>query len=238
MSSILEALRRAERERQIAQGVMERPITSAPAEARALPWPLIAVCVVLAFACGGLLIALLKKNAPDPVVASAAPVVAKVAAPAPAPALPAEASAVIPPAAAQTISNIDDLVDSNAAANTQAEPELPDMPARPADDEPAASEAEAPPQKLQVEHMKLAAAPPPEVLELKDMPPDFRANFPRLALDVHVHDDDPARRFVMINGHRYREGDALREGPQVREITPGGVVLDWHGQQVLLPIPH
>ncbi|HVT34495.1 MAG TPA: general secretion pathway protein GspB [Nevskiaceae bacterium] len=249
MSLLLDALRRAEQERNAVQnGLQPPPAVSAP-EARVLPWPLIAVCVLLAFACGALLIALLYK----PRAAAAPAVVAAVPAPAPvdaaAPPAPAEESEVIPPQAAQTINSLDDLADSNSASNAPAEPSAP-LPAEvtapaqpasaPAGDEVAAddAQAEAPPPKLEVEHLKLAPAPPKQIPELKDMPPDFRANFPRLTLDVHVYDDDPAKRFVMISGHRYREGDALREGPQVEQIAEGGVVLRWSGRQVLLPIPH
>ena len=89
-----------------------------------------------------------------------------------------------------------------------------------------------------------AAVPPPPsspapqaqsaaIRSLKDMPPAYRATFPALAVDVHVYNDNPQRRFVLINGRRYREGEALGEGPRLVQIVPEGVVFDWHNEQVL-----
>jgi len=66
------------------------------------------------------------------------------------------------------------------------------------------------------------------------MPPDYRADFPALTVEVHVF--EPGRRFVMINGRRYREGERLQEGPQIVEIVRNGVVMDYRGERVLFPL--
>jgi general secretion pathway protein B len=59
---------------------------------------------------------------------------------------------------------------------------------------------------------------------------------PELSLELHVYSSDPARRFVIINGGRYREGASLKEGPRVEAINAEGVVLDSQGTRfVLLP---
>ncbi|WP_295687948.1 general secretion pathway protein GspB [uncultured Nevskia sp.] len=71
------------------------------------------------------------------------------------------------------------------------------------------------------------------VQRLKDMPPAYRAEFPPISIDVHVYNDNPQRRFVLINGRRYREGDALSEGPRIAQIVPEGIVFDWRNEQVL-----
>jgi len=71
------------------------------------------------------------------------------------------------------------------------------------------------------------------VRRLKDMPPAYRAEFPAISIDVHVYNDNPQRRFVLINGRRYREGDALSEGPRIAQIVPEGIVFDWRNEQVL-----
>ena len=57
---------------------------------------------------------------------------------------------------------------------------------------------------------------------------------PGLNLDLHVYAIRPAERLVFINSRQYREGDTLHEGPVVREITPGGVVLEYNGRDYLL----
>lgn len=75
------------------------------------------------------------------------------------------------------------------------------------------------------------------VKRLRDMPPSFRTGFPPLNVDVHYYDDNPLRRFVIINGHKYRETDTLNEGPRVVEITVDGVILDQGGTRVFKNIP-
>ena len=52
-----------------------------------------------------------------------------------------------------------------------------------------------------------------------------------LQLDVHVYDRQPGRRFVLLNLHKYREGERLREGPLLEEITPDGVILSFQGER-------
>ncbi|NNM61504.1 MAG: GspB domain-containing protein [Steroidobacteraceae bacterium] len=58
---------------------------------------------------------------------------------------------------------------------------------------------------------------------------------PPLHLDVHVYSTNPAQRFVFINGHKYTEGSTLREGPTVVRIRPDGVELRYRGRMFLLP---
>jgi general secretion pathway protein B len=50
-------------------------------------------------------------------------------------------------------------------------------------------------------------------------------------LDVHVYSDSPQDRFVLINLQKYHAGDQLQEGPQLDEIIPEGVILSFKGQQ-------
>jgi hypothetical protein len=61
------------------------------------------------------------------------------------------------------------------------------------------------------------------------------AQLPQLRLDLHVYAARPQDRFVMINMHKLREGDALPEGVQVESITPEGAVLSYNGSRFLLP---
>jgi general secretion pathway protein B len=58
---------------------------------------------------------------------------------------------------------------------------------------------------------------------------------PELHLDVHVYATRPADRFVYINMHKYREGNALPEGPTVERIRRDGVVLNYQGLRFILP---
>lgn len=79
---------------------------------------------------------------------------------------------------------------------------------------------------------------PPQQRQLREMPENFRANFPAFSVDVHAYNSNPQRRFVLIGGKRYHEGDTLAEGPRIIGIVPEGLVLDWQGQQVLYAISH
>ncbi|HEX6999427.1 MAG TPA: general secretion pathway protein GspB [Gammaproteobacteria bacterium] len=55
---------------------------------------------------------------------------------------------------------------------------------------------------------------------------------PDLNLELHAYSE--SNRYVFINGKMYREGDTLREGPEVVAIQPRGVVLRHDGTDFLL----
>ena len=74
-------------------------------------------------------------------------------------------------------------------------------------------------------------APP----RLDTLPAQATAGLPALNLDLHIYASDPSQRAAFINGRRYREGDTLPEGVEVRAITPEGAVLQYRGQRFLLP---
>jgi len=57
---------------------------------------------------------------------------------------------------------------------------------------------------------------------------------PPLRVDMHVYSADPSRRFVFINMSKYREGEQLKEGPQVESIDAAGVVLSHQGRRFTL----
>jgi general secretion pathway protein B len=89
--------------------------------------------------------------------------------------------------------------------------------------------------KRQVRGEKAGAeeeAPPPEV-PVRDLrlPREVRERLPALLLTVHIYDSDPAKRFVMINARKYREGDQTRQDVLVEEILPDGVVLSYEGHR-------
>ncbi len=56
-----------------------------------------------------------------------------------------------------------------------------------------------------------------------------------LHLDIHVYSATPSERFVFINMSRYKEYATLTEGPEIREITSDGVILEHLGTLFLLP---
>lgn len=71
---------------------------------------------------------------------------------------------------------------------------------------------------------------------LKDLPDGTRSNLSQYEVNVHVFDDDPQRRFVLINMGKYKEGDHIaNNGPLVEEITREGVIVDYGNGRALLP---
>ncbi len=58
---------------------------------------------------------------------------------------------------------------------------------------------------------------------------------PDMHLDIHVFSGEPADRFVFVNMSKYKENAVLSEGPQVKEITAEGVVLEHQNTTFLLP---
>jgi len=100
----------------------------------------------------------------------------------------------------------------------------------PAGPEPAVAEIAPPPKPV----APPPKAPPPK--PLSEMPSGFAAHLPSLNIDIHSYDERPSKRYVLINMEKYREGDYLAEGPQLIEILPGGVVLDYLGQRFIMPI--
>lgn len=83
-----------------------------------------------------------------------------------------------------------------------------------------------------------AAAPKPQPLPppplLGELSQSYRNSVPVLTLTVHVYSESPGQRFVFINDRRYREGQQLKEGPKLESIQPRGVILSWKGTRFLL----
>jgi general secretion pathway protein B len=74
-----------------------------------------------------------------------------------------------------------------------------------------------------------------DMLHLSDLDPDSRKALPPLKLSMHMWNSDPSQRFVILDGNRVREGDRIGDAV-VTAITSDGVVLDWNGRRLKLPI--
>lgn len=251
MSYILDALRKAERERaqSATPGQGWHPAAQPSSEARYHRYRPVLVSVL----CLLLAAALLITSAHDRNAAVAAAQAAAAAAAATPPAVPAASEAIDDTAMSlqqQNPATLDDVMegDATAAAPDETSAALSAMvvhrdppPATPAETDPAPAPApvEAAPEPVtEVERVQLQAAPPPQVTKLRDMPAAYRTAFPTLSLDVHSYDAAATKRFIMIGGHAYHEGDTLPDGPHIAQIVPEGVVFDYRGEQVLFTIAH
>jgi general secretion pathway protein B len=74
-----------------------------------------------------------------------------------------------------------------------------------------------------------------DTVALSDLSVGERKALPPLKLSMHLWNTDPAKRFVIVDGNRLREGDRAGDAV-VTSITEDGVVLDWNGRRIRLSI--
>ncbi len=202
MSYILDALRRADAERErggvpgLHTQTMAEPGDEAEAAPRARglkPWHWLAIGLA-----GGLAVAIAwswRGEEPPPPVAvlpPAPPPPALPAAPAPAPVAVAEAPAA--PAGPVAIA-----------------------PMRAAPAAPAASSA--------------TPAPIRRIASLAELPPELRSGLPALAFGGSIYSGTPANRLLIVNGQLMHEGESLAAGVTLEQIKPKAAVLVIRGQR-------
>ena len=218
MSFILDALKKAEaeRQRQTVPTLLEVRVTQ---PRRRFPLWTIVIGALLAINIVVLIAFVLRRpaaaTAPPSALASAPIAATPVPIPAPAPLAPAAAPIPLPPAAAPTL----------AAPIAPAAPPTSDESGsqNPADFEPAlpANSANSANSAGADRHSE-----PPSLSEIGGMP-DLR-------LDLHVYAVRSADRYALINMHRVHEGDVLPEGPRVVAIDRDGVELSYRGTAFML----
>lgn len=252
MSYILDALRKADRERKLGKTPRPEEVagTEAPADARRLwPWLLCANAVLLL----GLLLWLLLSSGDPPgdrettvaavveTAAEGAPEDTVTTQAAEAQATDAEDRSPLGPPVAD-VSEFDDFELPEPLSGQQPESESQARPS--AGDAPSIEAAMAPDVVAEPEPApavtKPVTRPPPKpaaetLQQLREMPSDFRREVPDLRINTHFYSEQASRRFVLINLQKYREGDRLDEGPEVIAIRPDGVELAYRGERFLLP---
>ena len=70
---------------------------------------------------------------------------------------------------------------------------------------------------------------------LAELQLDNRIALSPLHVDVHVFNEDPRRRFVLINSRKYKEGERISEGPLLETIRRDGLVMYYRGQRFVVP---
>lgn len=226
MSYILEALRKADAERE--QGA--EPMLPGPAaQADALPEPaapraagawrwLVAGAAIPVAALAVWKLSSTPEPVPTAVVASAA-----------SPALSAAASAVPAapsPPTAQVIATPDPATAPPSPADPVpvAEPAA-SAPVARAVRKPAARPAATPPQRAPAASQVPAAVPP-----LAALPDDLRRQVPAMVIGGSVYSPDPASRMLVVNGQVVREGTTLAPGLRLERIGRQAAVFSIRGQ--------
>ncbi len=206
MSFILDALRKSESERQkkSAPGIVDAHYQR-PEKSRSIWLPLL---VVILAANAIVITALLLTNSPEPT--------------------PAAEPAAGPP----------DAVSAPIAPPAQETPKQQVAAVREADVRPLYSEAADAAKPARTSAPKPSPAPRPaeaEVLpSLQQLAAEGMVSLPVLHVDIHVYSPESAQRFVFINMNKYREGEVLKEGPRIEEITQTGAVLNHQGKRFTL----
>jgi general secretion pathway protein B len=67
-----------------------------------------------------------------------------------------------------------------------------------------------------------------------DLPLEFRSSLVLPHIDVHVYDDDPARRFILVDLQKFREGGMLESGAVVEAINEDSIQLNYQGTRFLM----
>jgi general secretion pathway protein B len=80
----------------------------------------------------------------------------------------------------------------------------------------------------------LAVADLPKVDQLSAQE---RENLPPLKMSMHLFAEDPAARFVLIDGQRYAGGEQIAASLRVVAIRRDGAELEFNGRHFLLPRP-
>lgn len=135
---------------------------------------------------------------------------------------------VTPIPGSEDIASLDDVSEPEEPQDSIAEPVVVAPAPAPAPTAAPAAEPTPPP--------AVVVQTPKTLKPLRDMPASYRGEFPALAIVVHSYDKDPALRFVRIGGYRYKEGEVLAEGPRLLEIVNNGLVLEYRGERVIYPL--
>jgi len=72
---------------------------------------------------------------------------------------------------------------------------------------------------------------------LSSLPQGFRDSLPPLAVNIHVYSPDRSQRILYINNRPVQQGERIEGGVMVEEIVHNGVVLQYRGQRFKLPRP-
>jgi general secretion pathway protein B len=250
MSLILEALRKSEAERQIgrAPGLLT-PVALRPAQRSRARGPLLFAAALLLLLAALALAWWLGRSAAEP------PAAAPAEAPAMVPASPTTLTPVASDAPSAYPTPADSPADAAPAALAPPRSPLPtagpgDLPADPdfASTEreslplpPPASALPAPPPPPAATAPLPETAPAPVEAEgatpWRTLSEAERAGLPPLRLNMHVFNDEPTRRFVIIDGRRLAEGEQIAADVLLTEIRRDGAVLEVRGRRISIERP-
>jgi len=250
MSYILDALRRADAEREREKGgvpgLHARPLTAASAPEAAAParqqglWLALGVSIGLLAALGWWV---LGRPPAAPAAPPAAPMVQAVPVPVPVPvpvlaqaplAEPAALSVPAPAPAPETAARAPAPLPAAAPlpATAPAPAPAPSPRAAPAPAVPPVPTADSPASPLPA----ASVAATPRAVPLAQLSADLRREMPAMTVGGSVYSESAASRFVIINGQVVREGEGAATGVTVERIGPKSAVLRWRDMRIEVPL--
>jgi general secretion pathway protein B len=237
MSFILDALKKAERERRLGPRPAFEPVRAEPPRARlrAWPWPQVLGGGLVVLLAGAGTLTLWRSGPSEverPVQAPAVTAEREVQAAAVA-APPATIPLPAPPAVTPRIEDL------SAPKKAAAAPPAP-RPRTPVT-RPGPAVASAPPREARPVPVETARPSPGDTRPSEGTVPKAGPTgpgpgepIPRMKLEVHVYSASPAARMVFINGRKYVEGEKIDGKYLLERITEDGATLAYQGQRLRL----
>jgi len=232
MSYILDALRRAdserERDRTAVPGLHAQPMAQVADDddrpGRSTPWIGIGLGMMVLLLAVIAWTLLSRDNTPEALPPAAPPPVAAPPIAAVPPALPAIAAAPAAPASApQTPAPIAPPVPQAATPTLRAAAPEPRRAAA------SAAKAAAKPAPAAASAAASAPAQVQPVYAQKDLPEEIRRALPQLSVGGSIYSESAANRFVIINGQLFHENDVLAPDLTLRQIKLKSAVLEFRG---------
>lgn len=224
MSSILDALKKSERQRSLGRDLIFRNAArNAAPRLTGFAVAVLAALLLLALAIGALLFSLREPELP-PLASTSAEV------PVPSAGTDPEktTTATVPASVLRT--ETAPALDSQVRDRIQTTP-LPEKPARTS----APSSADV--SRTAVVPRPVTGTDTSEAPWLSSLPQAFRSSLPPLVVNIHVYSPDQSQRILYINNRPARQGERIEGGVVVEEIVHDGVVLQYRGQRFKLPRP-
>jgi general secretion pathway protein B len=229
MSYILEALKKAQAERQLGNAPTihaPQPVQAAPASTAASRRPLLIGVAAGVLVASAVAVVALRQQAPVQVAALAPP-----PATAPVPAAPVSAVPQAPAAQTASVPVPPARQKGSVAEAARVAPAAPAAPAAQlANPEPVRQARRAPtPDESRRETPRVHVAAEDKVRNLNELPEAIQREVPRVVFGGYIYSPNPADRLLLIDKMLRHEGEEVAPGLVLEKLQPKGAVMNYRG---------